>query len=191
MKTSSPLHSRAGYTLVELVTAMVVLSIAVTVFAQRMQITDVREVELSASEMVRKIDMARARAIANRQSVRIKFNTGSGKYRAWVDHDRDGTINQNGTEMNAFPAFRKRDLRAKVKYGLGDAPRMPADSTGSGVVTFASKILEFDSRGIPTPFGTRGTVYLQHVDNPEVVAAIHISGSASTRMYRYVNGVWQ
>ena len=183
--------ARAGFTLIELVTGMVVVSIAVTIFAQHMRITDIREVELAASDMVRRLDMARSRAIAQRQSVRVLFDTSVDEYRAWVDHDRDGTIDQTDAELDAFTEFRTVDLRQKVTYGLGSAPSLPVDSTGTGAVTFVSDMLDFDSRGVTAPFGTRGTIYIQHKDNPEVVAAVYVSGSASSRMYRFVDGVWQ
>ena len=192
MNAKSPLRmGQAGFSLIELVTAMVVISIAVTVFAQNMRITDTREVELVASDLVRKLDMARSRAISQRQSVRVEFDTSDDAYRAWVDHDRDGTIDETATELDAFSQFRNVEFRPKVMYGKGVASSLPVDSTGAGIVTFTGDKLDFDSRGVTAPFGTSGTIYIQHKDNPEVVAAVYISGSASTRMYRYVGGVWQ
>jgi len=182
---------QAGFTLMELVTVIAVIGIVVTIFAQRMQISDTRRVELEASQMVRMLDMVRTRAIANRQLIRVRFNTGPNHYRAFVDHDSDGAIVQNAAELNAWPEFGTKDLDPLVIYGLGSAPRLPADSTGTGIVSLPSNRVDFNTRGITTPFGTKGTIYLRHRDNPEVVAAINVSGSASFRVYRFVNGAWQ
>lgn len=182
---------RGGFTLMELVTVIAVIGIMVTVFSQRMQISDTRRVEMEASRMVRMLDMARTRAIANRQMIRLEFDPGSETYSAFVDHDKDKVIDQNNTELDAWPQFRIQELDTHVKYGMGSAPRLPADSTGSGKVSFASNMVDFDTKGITSPLGTRGTIYLQHRDNDDVVAAVHVSGSASFRVYRYVEGAWQ
>lgn len=191
-RSSTPRRSRAaGFTLIELVTSMAIISIAVTVFAQRLKISDEREVEIAASAMVRNLDMARAQAISQRQAVLVQFDAGEDKYRAFVDHDRNGVIDKNATEINAFPEFRSVALGTVVEYGIGGADRLPVDSLGTGEITFSSNEVRFDSRGIPTPFGTRGTIYLKHRDDPKVVAAVYVSGSASVRMYRFVDGVWK
>lgn len=182
---------RSGFTLIELIAVIAVMGIMVTIFSQRMQISDTRRVEMEASKMVRMLDMARTRAIANRQMLRIEFDGASNRYRAFVDHDNDGAIVQNSAELEAWPNFRIQELGQSVVYGLGNASRLPADSTGSGKISFASSRVDFDSKGITTPFGTRGTIYLVHSDNPDVVAAVHVSGSASFRVYRFVDGAWQ
>jgi len=175
----------------ELITVIAVIGIVITIFAQRMQITETRRVELQATQLVRWMDFARTRAIANRQMVRVKFYAGSGQFRAYVDHDRDGTINKIAAEQNAWPEFGLRELDPLVEFGRGAAPKLPADPSGSGKVTFSSNEVDLDSKGITEPMGTRGTIYLTHRDNPEVVAAVYVSGSASFRVYRYVNGAWQ
>ena len=189
--TNSARARQRGFTLMELVTIIAVMGIVVTIFAQRMQISDTRRLELEATQMVRMLDMARTRAIANREMIRIQFSTAPDEYRAFVDHDDDGVINQDAAELNAWPEFRIQDLDQHVEYGLGTAPRLPADSTGTGDISFTSNRVDFDTKGITTPFGTRGTIYLRHRDNPDVVAAVHVSGSASFRVYRYVDGAWK
>jgi len=190
-RTHHMVDRRSGFTLMELVTSMVIIAIAVTIFAQRLQISPERELEIAASELVRHLDMARARAISERQAVRIRFQGSDDEYQAWVDHDRDGNIIKSATELDAFPEFGTVTLPKIIEYGLGSAGRLPVDSLGTGEITFASSEVEFDSRGIPTPFGTRGTVYLKHRDDAALVAAVYVSGSASVRMFRFVDGDWQ
>ena len=63
--------------------------------------------------------------------------------------------------------------------------------TGSGSITWASSRADFDSRGIVTPSGTSGTVYMQHANKPEEVVAIAVAPSGSVRLWTYHDGAWR
>ena len=73
---------------------------------------------------------------------------------------------------------------------MGNASELP-NYPGTGPVTFANNRVEFNTRGVTTPFGLRGVVYIMYGDDPNAVAAVSISGSASFKVWEYRDGAWQ
>jgi hypothetical protein len=58
-------------------------------------------------------------------------------------------------------------------------------------VTLASNSVTFDRRGLPTPFGSRGAVYLTAASDASAVWAVQLSGAGGIRLWRYLNSAWQ
>ena len=110
----------------------------------------------------------------------MSFDVSGATYAGYLDDDRDGAFNQSAAETQALNAFGAVTLPPDVKFGRG-----------SGAVTFTNTQVEFDTRGITQPFGTRGTVYFVHKDDDTAVSAVSVSGSASFKLWVYRGGIWQ
>lgn len=174
----------------EAIVVMVLFGAVLSISLSRLRISEEREVEMAAAELVRLLDMARAKSIASRSSVAIVFDEVNAGYVAYLDHDRNGTLAKSSTEVDAFQAFGSRKLRSGTRFGRGSADPFPTDSL-SGAITLASDQVQFDSRGVPTPLGSSGVLYLRHTRDADVVAAVTVTGSASFRLWRFVDGAWQ
>ena len=187
-----PIHlrGRRGFSLLEVVVVLVLFGAVLSITLGRLRISEEREVEMASSEVVRLLDMARAKAIATRRGVRVRFDGVNARVTAYLDHDRDGTITESQTEQDAFQGFGTQKLRRGVRFGRGSASAFPGDSL-SGAITLPGEALEFDSRGIPTPLGTSGVLYIRHNAEESVVAAISVTGSASFRLWRWLDGAWR
>lgn len=174
----------------EAVVVMVLFGAVLSISLSRLRISEEREIEMAAAELVRLLDMSRAKSIASRSSIAITFDEINASFTAYLDHDRDGTIAKSNTEVDAFGAFGKRKLRSGTRFGRGAADPFPSD-TLSGAVTLPSDELRLDSRGVPTPLGTSGVIYVRHNRDENVVAAVTVTGSASFRLWRFIDGAWQ
>ena len=179
-----------GLSLAELVVAMALLGLVMTVAIPRLYVSAERRVEIAASQLVRDLDLARTKAIASRKAVRLVFDSSLGAYKAYGDHDRDRTIMETTQEADEVQGLGRSKLEAHVKFGRGSSTPFPGD-LGSGPITLASEKLQFDSRGMTVPFGASGLLYLQHAEHPEIVAVVTVSGSASFRMWKFKDGEWK
>ena len=160
-----------GVTLAELVVAMALLGLVMTVAIPRLYVSAERRVEIAASQLVRDLDLARTKAIASRKAVRLVFDGSAGSYKAFADHDRDGTISEIQLEADEVQGLGRTAIEKFTKFGRGSSIPFPGDA-GSGGITLPSEKLEFDSRGMTVPFGTGGLLYLQHESHPEIVALV-------------------
>ncbi len=120
----------------------------------------------------------------------MSFDVSGATYAGYLDDDRDGAFNQSAAETQALNAFGAVTLPPDVKFGRGSVGPVPGD-VGSGAVTFTNTQVEFDTRGITQPFGTRGAVYFVHKDDDTAVSAVSVSGSASFKLWVYRGGIWQ
>ena len=133
-------------------------------------ISPTRRVENMAYLIGAQLEMARTHSLGNRQLVRVDFDVVNASYTAYADHDDDDAITGVAAEIDAFPEFGARSLDDLVVFGRGSASAAPGDS-GSGAVTMASERFSLDRQGVPTPWGTMGTIYLTHSRDDSAVAA--------------------
>ena len=186
MRTSD----RTGFTLVEMLVSLMVLAVLLGITAPRLLISSERRVAMEAEQLLRNLEMARTRSMAQRVAVRIAFDDGSDPaYRAYQDHDSNDLIEQNSAEMREFAGFGNVELGRLVEFGRGSAEPFPGDLSGEDI-TLPLKRVEFDRRGLTSPLGTRGIIYLHHKDDPEVAAAVTVSGSGSFRVWRFTEEGW-
>ena len=181
-----------GFTVIELVIVMSMMVILVGIVAPRLQVSPSRQVQGQASQMAAHLELARSRALGQRQLTRIVFDEDDRTYTAYVDDSRNGNINQNALEASAFSEFGERELERLVDFGRGNASPIPDDESLLAV-TLESNILNLSVQGVPEPWGTTGTIYLVHRDDGNAVAAIRIASSGSFKAWRWSpeDGEWR
>ena len=181
-----------GFTVIELVIVMSMMVILVGIVAPRLQVSPSRQVQGQANQMVAHLELARSRALGQRQLTRIVFDEDDRTYTAYVDDSRNGNINQNALEARAFSEFGDRELERFVDFGRGNASPIPGDPSLLAV-TLTSNMLELSVQGVPEPWGTTGTIYLVHRDDGNAVAAISIASSGSFKAWRWSpeDGEWR
>ena len=182
----------SGFTVIELVIVMSMMVILVGIVAPRIRVSPTRRVQGMAHQIAGHLELARTRALGQRQLTRVVFDENDRTYTAYVDHDRNGSVSNNGTsdEVEAFFEFGERELEMFVVFGRGNASTIPGDPS-LDAVTLASNTLDLSVQGVPDPWGTTGTIYLVHEDDPDAVAAISIASSGSFRAWRWFQGEWQ
>ncbi len=184
------LTRHGGFTLIEVVMVMVVMGLMIAIAGPRMRVSPLRKVSQVATQLANDIELARTRAMSTRSGVRVAFNATGTRYQGFLDDNRDGAFTESVAERNALRAFGERALPSYLTFGRGSAGPIPGDSL-PGAITFANDRVEFDARGVTSPFGIRGTVYIAHKDYPDAVAAVSVSPSASLVVWVYRNGAWQ
>ncbi len=181
----------SGFTVIELVIVMSMMVILVGIVAPRIRVSPTRRVQGMAHQIAGHLELARTRALGQRQLVRVNFDeTGVQNYTAYVDHDRNGNITEIDAEVEAFFEFGERELEMFVVFGRGNASTIPGDPS-LDAITLANNDLDLSVQGVPAPWGTTGTIYLVHEDDPDAVAAISIASSGSFRAWRWFQGEWQ
>ncbi len=189
LKPHRRLSGRRGFSLIELLTVITVMGIMVTIALPYMRVSPQTKVRSAGRDLVRYLEVIRTRALATKKNVRLTFDLADGSYRAYLDDDGDGTFDQTAAESQAV-GIGTRSLRTGTVLGMGNASELP-NYPGTGPVTFANDRVEFNTRGITIPFGVRGVVYIMYRDDPNAVAAVSVSGSASFKVWGYRDGVWQ
>ncbi len=179
-----------GVTLIELLVVLTLMGGMMAIAAPFLRVSPTQKVSSAATQLLRDLDLARTRGLAAKRAVRMKFEVSGGSYIGYMDEDNDAVFDESLAESQALQAFGRRELAGDVRFGNGSAGTIPGE-TGSGAVTFTNDWVEFDTQGITSPFGTRGTVYLVHRDHPDAVAAVSVTGSASFKIWNYRQGVWQ
>ncbi len=182
-----PPRGVSGFTLMELVIVMALMVTLVGIVAPRLQASPSRRVEGMAHQMVAHLELARSRALGQRQLTRVVFDETARTYTAYVDDDRDGNIAESAAEVSAFFEFAERELETFVDFGRGNASQIPGDPSVLAV-TLESNRLDLTVQGVPEPWGTTGTVYLVHRDDHNAVAAISIAASGSFKAWRWSAG---
>jgi len=181
---------RRGFSLIEVLIVIVMVGLLMSIVIPRFRVSETTKARQAADQLVRDLEAARSRALATRSLARVAINAVSGSYTGYLDDNRDGAVAQSAVETSALASFRSRALETDVRIGRGAAPDLPGYA-GGGSVTLPNSRVDFDSRGLTTPLGTSGVVYLQSTIDPAVVTAVSVSGAAGIRSWVYLGGVWQ
>lgn len=181
------MRNQRGFTLIEIILVVALISIMTSIIAPMWRLSPAQRVENVAYALASELELARSEALADRRLIRIVFDVGADTYVAFEDHDEDGTIGGTADEVAAFPAFGRRTLDGQVTFGRGSASAVPGDGT-SGAVTLPSNQLDLSDQGVPTPWGTMGTIYLTHATDNSAVAAISVASSGSFKAWRWYPG---
>lgn len=185
------MRRRRGFTIIELLMVFAVVAVMMAIVVPRMRVSESTEVQLAGMQLAQDLDLARTRALSTRSLVRVTFATGaSPSYTGYLDTNGDSTITGTTAEALALHGWQTRKLPDRVLYGRGTASAIPGDA-GSGAVTWASARADFDSRGLVTPSGSSGVVYMRHERKPEEVTAVAVSPSGSVRLWVFHGGVWK
>lgn len=183
-------NTRNGFTLIELLMVVLVVGAMMAVAIPKFRISAETEVQLAAMQLAQDVDLARTRALSTRSAARVAFDASAGNYTGFLDNDDNGTIAESLVERDALRGFATRTLPTRVQYGRGMASSAP-DDPGSGAITLPSSRVEFDSRGLTSPMGAGGVVYLRHEVKATAVAAVAISPAGSVRLWTWRNGAWE
>ena len=182
---------RDGFSLIELVVVVLLIGALTSIIAPSFTVQPRHRAEDEARRLVSSLEMARSRALAQRQRVRVSFDfdaSGDG-YTAWVDHDRDGDIDEVEAERDSFPAFGSIALHRTMELGRGNADPVPGDA-GSGAVTLTDNELDFSIQGVPDPWGTMGTIYLVAREDRDAVSAVSVAASGAVRTWTWDGDAW-
>jgi hypothetical protein len=169
---------------------MAVMSAMMAIIVPRLRVSPNQYVRIAARQLMKDAEVARNRSLSMKRITRLQFDSGTNTYLTYVDDDNDGVIANTPAEAIAAIAFGTRVLQNGVILGRGAAPNVPGE-VGAGAVTFTSERVEFDTRGLPTPFGTKGTIYLRAQNDANIVYAVQLSAAGSYRLWRYFQGTWQ
>jgi prepilin-type N-terminal cleavage/methylation domain-containing protein len=194
-------RDRRGYTLIEMMVVMVLLAAVVAVAVPRgLKSSPQLQVDMAARALTRDLEKVRMRAIASKRIVRVSFVEGEGFYTAFMDltAGRTGAIEEMAEEVHESRLLTRGsngglpgvELPHGVVFGGGEATVGPLDNPLSDPITLENDRVEFNSRGMITPEGTGGVIFLTHGDDPSAVAAVSISGAGAFRAWRHRNGTW-
>jgi prepilin-type N-terminal cleavage/methylation domain-containing protein len=180
-----------GFTIIELLMVMVIVAVMVAIVVPRTRVSPKMYVRMAARQLLRDAELTRNRALALKRVVRVQFVAGTNTYACYGDDNGDGTIAGTTAEI-VFLHVGTRAFANGVTFGRGNATAGIPGETGSGAVTFTNTRIDFDTRGLPSPFGTKGTVYLTATGSPSSVFAVQMTAAGSFRLWTYLpNGTWQ
>jgi prepilin-type N-terminal cleavage/methylation domain-containing protein len=183
-------QSRRGFTLVEMLVVVVLIGLSLGIVVPRFRVSEATKARQAADQLARDLEVVRSRALASRSLARVAFDAAAGSYTAYLDTDRNGTLAQSAAETAALGSFRTRALGGDVQIGRGGEPDVPG-YPAAGSVTLQNSRVDFDSRGLTTPLGTSGVVYLRSTADPSALAAVSISAASGIRVWVYRGGNWQ
>jgi len=181
---------RRGFTMIELVVVLVVVGAMTAIVAPRFRVSEAMEVQLAARQLAHDLDFARTRALAARATVRVAFDVSGGTYSGYMDTNDDGTIAQSPDERQRLQGFGMRELSARLNFARGETPDVPGVS-GGGAVSFEGSAATFDTRGLVTPLGSSGAVYIRHKSKPEKIAAVAVTAAGNVRVWTWRDGEWE
>jgi type II secretory pathway pseudopilin PulG len=181
---------RTGTSLAEMLVVMVLVGICLMIAIPRVRVSQNTRVKAAADQLARDLELARSRALATRSMTRVALNSVAGTYVGYLDQDRNGVLGQTAAETAALEAYRSRSIDSEVRFGRGGAPDLPG-YPGAGSITLPNSRVDFDTRGLTTPLGTKGVIYLWSTTDPQAIAAVSVSGAAAIRSWVYKEGTWQ
>lgn len=180
---------RSGFSIIEMVVTLVLVGIMATVTYSTLRVSEQRQVEMAATQLVRDLEFARTRALSTRQAVRVRFHQNQDRYRIFLDHNDDGAFSENQTEMSAVGRPADIYFEDGVIYAIGTLPQFPGHTSGDPIPLSRNRI-EFDERGLVTPTGDSGLVYLTHEDDRDIGSVVVIYPSGTFRAFIWRDGAW-
>ncbi|UCG89070.1 MAG: type II secretion system protein [Gemmatimonadota bacterium] len=182
--------TRRGFTLVEIIFVLAMMGILFAITIPRIRVSPAKKVRLAAQQLVRDLEVARTRALATKKNARVVFDIGGNSYTGYLDDDRNGVFGLTQAESRALGARGRIELPSTINFGIGSASALPGDP-GAPPITLTANTVEFSARGVTAPFGSRGTIYLVHANDPNAVAAVSITAAGSFQWWSFVGGTWQ
>jgi type II secretion system protein H len=191
MSASGRRSQSSGFTLLEMTVVLAILGLFLTIAIPHLATSSRTRVRQAAQQLAQDLELARTRALTTRSAVRVTFDIVTRTYRPYLDFNRDSVFAQSQAETDSLRAFNFRTLPAGVQFaragGVPDLPILP----GAGAITLAGSRIDFDSRGLTTPFGSKGVLYLSDPSDAGAVSAVSISAASGIRAWFYQGGVWQ
>lgn len=197
------LAKERGFTIIEMVVVILMLGVvAAIVLPRSLKSTPTQEVDRAARQLTQDLELVRMRAIAAKRVARLEVDADKDFYTAFMDttEDREGTIvgTENEFRMSGLVARGSEggipgvELPSNLGFGCGNASAGPLsfDCGGDPVQLGTDGGATFDTRGMLTPLGTTGVVYLEHSEDPDAVAAVTLSGGGAFSYWRYRGGSW-
>ena len=169
---------------------IVVMGLAMMIAVPRFRVSDKTKARQVGSQLAADLEVARSKAMAHRAQVRVVFNVATNSYTGCLDFDRDNVLALSTAERDSLHAFGTRALPTGASFGRASQPDI-SNFAGSGAITFPAPQVTFDGRGLTTPFGTRGVVYVQLAADPGAVAAVTVSGAGGIRLWTSEGGSWR
>jgi type II secretory pathway pseudopilin PulG len=185
-----PFRRRGGVTLIEMLVVIVTIGIVLAILMPRFRVSTHSRVRQAADQLVRDLELARGRALSTRSWARVSFDLAANSYTGYLDFNRDSVFSLTQEEIDSLHGFRTRALSDNVVFGRGAAPDVPG-LPGAPVINFPGGLVDFDSRGLTNPFGTRGVIYLIHSNDPTAIAAVSVTGGAGIRTWTYDGVTWR
>ncbi len=194
-------HDVRGFSVIELIVMMLVIAVVASVALPRaLKPSPEQQVDVAARTLMRDLEQMRMRAIATKRSIRMRFYPSSDFYSAFMDitPERLGTIAETSAEVRESGLLTRGSregvlgvpLPTGVVFGVGAATTGPQGGGVSDPVLLEGDVVEFDSRGMVSPPGSEGVVFVTFEESPRAVAAVTISGASAFRVYRYRGGRW-
>jgi type II secretion system protein H len=194
-----------GFTLIEMVIVVMIFGLMAAITIPRaMRVSPRQQVHAAARQVMRDLEAARMRAISAKRVVRMSFYQTKDFYAAYMDVSkaRKGNIEETEEEARASRFLVRAsesgipgaDLPNGVVFGGGNATAGPLGEVVSDPILFDSDLVEFDARGMVRPInGVRsgGVIVLVHKDDPEIVAAVTVTGSGAFRSWNWQDGKWR
>jgi prepilin-type N-terminal cleavage/methylation domain-containing protein len=190
MRSASTAKAPRGFSLIEILVVVVMVGIMLANVVPRFRVSATTRTRQAADQLVRDLETARSRALASKSTARMAFDVAARSYTGYLDANRDGVLGQTAAETAALGVFRTRTLDAGVKIGRNVQPDLPGYA-GAGATTLPSTRIDFDSRGLTTPLGTKGVVYIVSTTDTTAAAAVSISGAGAIQAWAYTGGVWK
>ncbi len=182
--------TRHGFTLIEMMIVIVVMGLGMMIAIPRFRVSDKTKARQLATQLTGDLEVARSKAMAHRAQVRVVFDAATSSYTGYLDFDRDGVFAESNAERDSLHAFGTRVLPTGASFGRAGQVDI-TNFAGAGAITFPTPQINFDGRGLTTPFGTRGVVYVQLAADTGAVAAVTVSGAGGVRLWTSEGGYWR
>jgi prepilin-type N-terminal cleavage/methylation domain-containing protein len=184
------MRTKRGFSLIEMLVVITMMGLMLAIVVPKFRVSPYLRVNTAADQMVKDLELVRLKAMTTRNVSRMLFTAGTQDYTGYLDNNADGIIAQNAAEIAFLGAMQPRTFTDGVIYGRGTAPIIPGYA-GAGPITFANSRIDFDNRGLTTPLGTKGVVYLTSSANSSAVSAVTVTAGAGIRRWVYRGGAWQ
>ena len=180
--------SRCGYSIIELITVMVMIAVMTSIAAPRINLGRFR-LNSALNEVASAVAASKSRAILKQHDVILVFDPAESEFRVLLDEN-------NNARADAGEAFRTVQLGEGARFGLGGAPAL---SSGSAPITFTRRFeglprLSFHRNGSASE---EGVIYLTSAraeggGSPEDARAITVDrGTGQVRCMSYSSLEWK